>query len=136
MIKGHCECGKVTFEVDGEILDFSHCHCSQCRRLHGAAYGTFAGVARDQFRLVSGFEDIETVSPVPPYKYKRSFCRQCGTSLGEPLSSDETFSINAHCLDADPGVRNAFHEFVSERPDWAKWLKKRALRPFVSCSTL
>ena len=26
--------------------DFSHCHCSQCRRLHGAAFASFAGVPR------------------------------------------------------------------------------------------
>ena len=60
MLKGHCECGRVTFEVDSEVKDFSHCHCSQCRRLHGAAYGTFAGVPRDAFRYVTGEEDIKS----------------------------------------------------------------------------
>ncbi len=51
-----------------------------------------------------------------PYTYHRSFCRCCGTSLGEPLSPDETFPINAHCLDGDPGVRVSFHEHLAERP--------------------
>ena len=36
MITGRCECGRVKYQVNGEINDFSHCHCSQCRRLHGA----------------------------------------------------------------------------------------------------
>jgi len=54
MIKGRCECGAVSYEVDGEITDFSHCHCSQCRRLHGAAFASFGGVSRDKFQYLSG----------------------------------------------------------------------------------
>ena len=58
MLSGHCECGRIRYQVDTGIKDFSHCHCSQCRRLHGAAYATFAGVARDDFRYLSGESDI------------------------------------------------------------------------------
>ena len=54
MITGRCECGRIRYEAGGDIEDFSHCHCSQCRRLHGAAYATFATVSRDKFRYVSG----------------------------------------------------------------------------------
>jgi hypothetical protein len=45
MIKGSCQCGKVHYEADGGISDLSRCHCSMCRKLHGAAYATLAGVA-------------------------------------------------------------------------------------------
>ena len=65
MINGHCECGRVRFEVDGEIEDYSHCHCSQCRRMHGAAFATFAGVARSGFRYLS-MGAIEGDPPRPP----------------------------------------------------------------------
>jgi hypothetical protein len=54
MITGRCECGKVKYHVDGEITDFSHCHCSQCRRLHGAAFASFAGVPRATFNYDCG----------------------------------------------------------------------------------
>lgn len=33
MIHGHCECGNVEFEISGKNVDYSHCHCSQCRRI-------------------------------------------------------------------------------------------------------
>ena len=33
MIKGRRGCGKVGYEVDGDLVDFSHCHCSKCRKL-------------------------------------------------------------------------------------------------------
>ena len=62
MINGHCECNSVSYEADCDILSFSHCHCSQCRRLHGAAFATFASIETDKFRYLSGEEDIKTVS--------------------------------------------------------------------------
>ena len=48
----------------------------------------------------------------------RSFCRACGTALGEPLSPDESFPINAQCLDSDPGIKHSFQEFTEDRPVW------------------
>ena len=66
MITGHCECGRVRFEIDGAVEDLSHCHCSQCRRLHGAAYATFAGVPRDSFRYLEGNADVKTYPACPP----------------------------------------------------------------------
>ena len=54
MFEGRCECGAVRYRVDGPIHDFSHCHCSQCRRLHGAAFATFAGVKLEEFSYKAG----------------------------------------------------------------------------------
>ena len=59
MLKGHCECNRVSYEADCEVSDFSHCHCSQCRRLHGAAFATFASIETDKFRYLSGEEEIK-----------------------------------------------------------------------------
>ena len=56
--------------------------------------------------------------PEPPFKYKRCFCKKCGTSLGEADSEEDCFPIAAHCLDGDPIVRNSFHEFVNDKPAW------------------
>ena len=91
------------------------CHCSRCRKL-GATPLVF--VAREHFTLIAGAEAIATVLPDPPYTYGRSFCGRCGTALGEPLSAAAPLPLNAHCLDDDPGLRNAFHEFVDEKPAW------------------
>ena len=54
-------------------------------------------------------------------KYGRCFCRDCGTSLGEILSDDDSIPINAHALDGGVDaltVTNQFHEFVKEKPLW------------------
>ena len=68
---------------------------------------------------LKGKENVHTYQPPPPYKYGRCFCRNCGTSLGEILSEEDSFPINAHVLDGDAlTVSNQFHEFVKEKPSW------------------
>lgn len=116
-VNGSCACGAVRFAIDGAPSVMGTCHCSRCRKL---GTSTIVFVTRAQFTLLEGREVIETLNPRPPYTYTRSFCGQCGTSLGEPLSPDDSFPINAHCLDDDPGIRNTFHEFTAERPAWTE----------------
>nr|WP_229801239.1 GFA family protein [Tateyamaria omphalii] len=110
-------CGSVKFAIRGTPKMMGTCHCSRCRKL---GTSTIVFVDRDQFTLISGEAKIETVRPEPPFTYHRSFCRKCGTSLGEPLSPDASFPINAQCLDDDPVVRNSFHEHESDQPAWVE----------------
>jgi hypothetical protein len=117
MMQGHCECGRIQFEVDGDINDFSHCHCSQCRRLHGAAYATFAGVARDQFRYVSGESD--TKAYFSSESHERVFCAECGSNIMVALDDDpETLYLSMSTLDGDPPRPPGYHIFVGSKAPW------------------
>jgi hypothetical protein len=69
--------------------------------------------------LIQGAEDMTVFEPVPPYTYRRTFCRICGTALGEIGAASETFPVAANCFDSDLAVRNRFHEFVCEKPSWS-----------------
>lgn len=115
MIEGSCCCGAVRFALKSEPSMMGTCHCSRCRKL-GAS--TFVFIKRDSLVWHEGREHVATYAPQSPYKYARCFCSKCGTSLGEILSEDESFPIAANVLDDPISVRNAFHEFVAEKPDW------------------
>lgn len=115
-IKGSCVCGAVQFAIDGRPGAMGTCHCSRCRKL---GTSTIVFVQREQFHLLRGESQIRTLKPTEQFSYVRSFCGQCGTSLGEPMSPQDSFPINAQCLDDDPGVRNEMHEFVNDKPCWA-----------------
>jgi hypothetical protein len=41
MNQGRCLCGRVRYEIPGEIYSVVHCHCSMCRKHHGAAFATW-----------------------------------------------------------------------------------------------
>ena len=53
MIKGSCLCGTVQWRLDPPFGEMSHCHCSMCRKAHGAA---FAGGELAFVELAGGFE--------------------------------------------------------------------------------
>lgn len=114
-MKGSCCCGEIRFELLAEPSMMATCHCSRCRKV-GAS--TFVFVRKQDLQWIAGQDAVVRYEPVAPYTYARCFCRICGTALGEILSESDTFPIAANALDDDPGVRNRFHEFVREKPDW------------------
>ncbi len=114
-IQGSCCCGAVAFELSATPSMMGMCHCTRCRKV-GASALVF--VARESLSWIRGRDIVSTYTPDAPYKYARCFCSICGTSLGEILSEEDSFPISGHCLDSDPVVRNTFHEFVAEKPEW------------------
>jgi hypothetical protein len=117
MITGHCECGRVRYEVDADIKDFSHCHCSQCRRLHGAPYVTFAGISRDKFRYVSGEADLKVYASSEAND--RFFCAECGSNiLVDAKPEPETLYLCMGTVDGDPARPEGYHAFVSSKAAW------------------
>ena len=70
--QGGCLCGAVTFEVALPATFVGHCHCSMCRRAHGAAYVTWVGVPVGMFYLTKGKETLVVT---------RSFCGRCGSPM-------------------------------------------------------
>ena len=116
-VPGSCFCGAVRFELELPTLFCGHCHCSMCRRAHGAGYVTWTGVPRGRFRLVSGAENLNI------YKSsdhgRRSFCGVCGSSLfcetdAHPDEIDIVLSNLAGEIDRQPEM----HFYFSDRAGW------------------
>ncbi|MET3053946.1 GFA family protein [Pseudomonas alkylphenolica] len=76
---GSCVCSAVTYRVEGPINAVTHCHCSQCRKAHGAAFASYGSVpaasltVSDPDAALRVFKSSPTVS--------RSFCSRCGANL-------------------------------------------------------
>lgn len=115
MIDGSCCCGAVQFRLLDRPSMMGTCHCSRCRKL-GAS--TIVFVKAKDLEWIQGRENVALFQPTAPYKYGRCFCQTCGSSLGEILSTEESFPIAANALDGDPEVEVGFHEFVAEMPSW------------------
>lgn len=115
-IKGSCCCGGVRFELFEPPLMLGTCHCSRCRK---AGSGAYAYVRAEAFHWLAGRELVARYHPKPPMRFNRSFCKRCGTSLGDP-DSGRILAIAANCLDDDPGVAVSFEEFTPDAPPWEK----------------
>jgi hypothetical protein len=117
MITGKCECRLVRYEAHGEITDFSHCHCSQCRRLHGATYASFAGVAKDSFRYLSGENDVKIY--MSSADHDRVFCAECGSNILVGLKEEpDTLYLCMGTIDGDPTLPPGYHIYVGSKAPW------------------
>jgi len=117
MIRGSCLCGEVRFEISGALSGASHCHCSMCRKAHGAAFGTYAAARAADFRIVSGEDRI--VRYRSSAGIVRTFCARCGSTLQWLRESKpEIVDIALGVLDDDPGVRPASHIYVASKAPW------------------
>ena len=117
MVRGSCLCGAVNYEIRGVPGTLSHCHCSQCRKAHGAAFGSYLQVAAADFAVVSGAEAI--VPFASSAQVRRTFCAHCGSTLQFlELQHPQWVWIAAGTLDDDPGVRPAYHLFTDSIAPW------------------
>ena len=117
MITGHCECGRVSYEIDGDINDLSHCNCSQCRRLHGAAFATYAGVARQDFRYVSGEASLKIYASSAGHD--RVFCAECGSNIMVAIDSEPNeYYVSMGTVDGDPDCPPAYHIYAGSKAPW------------------
>jgi hypothetical protein len=117
MITGRCECQKVRFQVDGEINDYSHCHCSQCRRLHGAAFASYAGVERTALRYLSGKSEISSYASSD--SHQRLFCKNCGSNILVATTEEpHALYLAMGVIDGNPKLPPAYHIFMGSKAPW------------------
>jgi hypothetical protein len=115
--KGSCFCGRVTYEIKGKIGPMSHCHCTDCRKSHAAAFATYIDVPRDGFTFLKGEDQIQTYKA--PSGTKRSFCRTCGSILTCWGDGEKKFlEISASTLDTPTDLKPVSHGFVRSKASW------------------
>src|ERR1700761_5311207 len=85
---GGCLCGQVRYRLDAAPLAVNACHCSDCRRLTGAANLLMVLAPRDAFHHETGEVERWRKKADSGREIDIARCRTCGTRLWhEPLSS-------------------------------------------------
>jgi len=119
VLEGRCLCGAIRFEIRAPMVKFSHCHCSQCRKGHGAAFASYGRTKRKDLYVLSGKERIKAYASSE--SVRREFCADCGTSLFWSSNSPELadwISVALGTIDtpfAAPGQR---HLHVASKASW------------------
>jgi hypothetical protein len=75
-VSGQCLCGKVQFEVDGDLGETRLCYCELCRRANGSAFSANVRVPIEHHRLLAGRENIREYESAPGAF--RAFCSGAG----------------------------------------------------------
>lgn len=119
MIRGGCLCGAVRYELEGPFEEAHHCHCSRCRRFHGAAFATYVRGNAAGLRVADGGGRSKEFRSSPPVR--RTFCADCGSSLFFAHDAAPRFVwVAAGSVDdADAGeVRPDAHTFAGSKAPW------------------
>ena len=116
-LTGRCLCEAVSYEITGPLGPVFNCHCSKCRRWHGAAFRTRASVSRSRFRWLSG-EDLLTAYRSSD-NVTKTFCSVCGSNLASFYADrPDVVGIPLGGLEQDPGARPEAHIFVGSKAAW------------------
>jgi hypothetical protein len=115
-VLGTCLCGAVRYELGGPLSTMLHCHCSMCRKHHGAVFATFVSAPHAAFRWLDGEDDVASYRSSD--QGVRTFCRHCG-SVAPALMPDAGLAIApAGNLEGELGLKPESHMFATSKPAW------------------
>jgi hypothetical protein len=116
MTRGACLCGTVRYEFTAPIEMMMHCHCSMCRKHHGAPFATFVSAPAAGFRWLAGEDSVAKYQSSE--QGMRAYCRHCG-SVAPLFMPEAGFAIApAGNLEDDPGIRPQAHMFAGSKARW------------------
>ena len=95
--QGSCHCGRISFEVDGELGEVMECNCSHCSRKGYLLWF----VPREKLRLATPESNLATYT-FNKHVIKHHFCPNCGCApmgFGNGPSGAPTAAVNARCLE-------------------------------------
>jgi len=98
LYKGSCHCGKIAFEVEGELNGAMACNCSICLRKGSLLWF----VPREKMRLLTPEADMGTYT-FRNHVIQHHFCHTCGMNPYaegvDPKNGNKTAAINIRCLE-------------------------------------
>ena len=119
-LTGGCRCGAVCYTINAPASETVHCHCSICRKLHGALFATFSAIPADAFHVDQGADALAVFESSPGNH--RHFCKSGGCQIyvimpDNPVPYVLTGALDggAHPSHADDKLR---HVFVDSKVPW------------------
>ena len=125
---GGCLCGAVRYELKEEPRTFYACHCTDCQRRTGAAFGLSLVVDRDAVELQKG-DTVRTFARLDDGRTKQgAMCATCGTRLwGESMRNRDFVIIQPGSLDDRSWVKPVAHLWTRSAHPWFKFTEGAVL---------
>lgn len=96
LYQGSCHCGKIAFEVEGDLYAVKECNCSLCRRLGALRWF----VPRNAVRFSTPESNLSSYQ-FGKKRIHHYFCSTCGCAPlgGGTHNGIEMLSINVRCME-------------------------------------
>lgn len=116
---GGCQCGAIRYEVTGAARRIYACHCTDCQRQSGGAFGMAMVVAEADFRLTRGEVNTFTLKSEAGRTKLGGFCSQCGTRIYNKTDwRPGTISVKPGTLDDTGSLQPQIHLWTRSKQGW------------------
>lgn len=115
-MEGGCHCGALRYQISGNPLSASLCHCSDCRRHSGAPAVAWGMFRQEQVRVTRGEARLYPSSE----HGRRFFCPDCGTGLFYENAADlpGMIDVQTGTLDDPAALPPRLQVQMAERLGW------------------
>ena len=100
---GGCLCGSLRYRFRGKPLAFYQCHCSDCQRQTGSAFGLSMIARREDVSVLDGEPAGFRISMLDGRVKCGRFCAKCAARVwGEPVKLPQLVVLRLGTFDAPP----------------------------------
>ena len=122
--EGGCQCGGLRYGLSKPPLVTIACHCTDCQRQSGSAFGMTMVVPRDGFRWLAGKPRIYRTHGDSGTSKDCAFCPECGNRIYNALGNlPDTLNLKPGTLDDTSDFAPAMHVWLSSRQPWTPLLE-------------
>jgi len=116
MVSGSCLCGEIEYQVELIPEKVYNCHCSQCRKAHGATFATQVFAKGNTLKFKKG------EALLGEYKGElgvRAFCTKCGSRLMNYAPDKSLYlSVSLSSIDGEHNIVPVAHANVESKASW------------------
>lgn len=120
-LTGGCPCEAVRFAVHAMPLLVFACHCTECQRWSGSAFGLSMPVRRNSFALTRGVPKPWHQTGASGFESTSWFCPDCGGRIfGQRSDRPDIVMVRAGTLDDTSWVRPIAHINLESAQAWER----------------
>ncbi len=113
---GGCQCGYVRYRLSGTIHRLNVCHCRDCQRQSGSAFGMSLIIDPAALQLETG--ELSTFNTVSDSGREKTcaFCARCGVRIYNATSA--LTAVKAGTLDDTAWLQPDAHYWTKRKQSW------------------
>lgn len=126
-IKGHCRCGRVTFEVTEKPVITMACHCTGCQQMTSSAFSLSSLFSSAAFSVTAGTPVIGGLHG----STRHLFCGHCMSWLfTRPEGMDDFVNVRSTMLEDSRSYKPFIETYTDEKLAWATTGAKHSFSKF------
>ena len=120
-LEGRCQCGDVTYRIDGETIALFVCHCTECQCQTASAFGMALWLQDYEKELLTGATRTWARTMPSGKQLIGEFCQSCGTRLFHQVAGQsKVMSVKPGTLNNTKSINPVAHIWTRSAQPWVK----------------